>query len=217
MKNSEEWKLIKQISPKSRESYSFAGFSVENPNEIYVNANLGNDKTGIYLYNIKTGTYSERLFGLENVDADGVIFDRNGKKLGFSYTNKHPERYFVDDKEQALYDALAPLFKDKFVSIISRSNDDNVLVVRTTSAKDSGSFYVITDKKSLEKLVRDYHSCKKIYFRVLSMFHIPLEMAERLMHMSLCQKEKRHFQLSYYLMADHGFVTPFCLMNGLNF
>ncbi|MEM6186345.1 alpha/beta hydrolase family protein [Shewanella vaxholmensis] len=151
-KNSEEWKLIKQISPKSRESYSFAGFSVENPNEIYVNANLGNDKTGIYLYNIKTGTYSERLFGLENVDADGVIFDRNGKTLGFSYTNKHPERYFVDDKEQALYDALAPLFKDKFVSIISRSNDDNVLVVRTTSAKDSGSFYVITDKKSLEKI-----------------------------------------------------------------
>ncbi|MCO4797924.1 MAG: S9 family peptidase [Colwelliaceae bacterium] len=152
IKGSDEWKRVFQISPKSREEYTFLGFSKENPNEVYVNANLGEDKTGIYTFNIETGKYSERLFGLKSVDTNGIIRSKNGDFLGFSYDSKHPKRYFTDGKEQALYDSLKPLFENKFISIISRSDDDNALVVMTRSAKDSGSYYLITHMQKLEKI-----------------------------------------------------------------
>lgn len=149
-KGDSDWKLVKQVSPKSRESYSFIGFSKDNPDEIYVNANQGEDKTGIYLYNVKTGQYSERLFGLENVDADGVIQKRDGSLLGFGYSAKWPKRYLTDANEQAIYDGLEKLFEDKFVSILSRSDDDSVMVVRTLSDKDSGTYYLVLDKSKIE-------------------------------------------------------------------
>lgn len=148
----DEWKLVRRNSPTSRESFVFLGFSTENPNEIYVNANLGEDKTGIYLYNIKSGEYSERIFGLKNVDTDGAMFGRGGELKGFTYTTKHPRRYFTDPNEQGLYDSIQGLFKGKFISIISRSKDDKALVVRTMSDKDPGTYYLITNKSKLEKI-----------------------------------------------------------------
>lgn len=151
-KGDSDWKLVKQISPKSRESYSFIGFSKENPDEIYVNANQGQDKTGIYLYNIKTGQYSERLFGLENVDADGVIQKKDGSLVGFGYSAKWPQRYLTDANEQAIYDGLDKLFEGKFVSIISRSNDDSVMVVSASSDKDPGTYYLVLNKSKIETI-----------------------------------------------------------------
>jgi len=152
VKGDKEWQLVHQVSPKKREDYNFIGFSKENPNEVYINANLGEDKTGIYAYNIKTKQYSERLFGLKSVDADGIITSKRGDFLGFRYTSKHPKRYLTDENEKALYDSLEPLFKGKFISIVSRSDDDNALVIRTQSSKDSGSYYLITNKSKLEKI-----------------------------------------------------------------
>ncbi len=51
-KGSEEWQLLKTVSPKQRESFAIAGISKDNPNEIYVIANMGQDTTGLYSYDI---------------------------------------------------------------------------------------------------------------------------------------------------------------------
>lgn len=152
LKGSDKWELVYQVSPKSRESYAFLAFSKENPNEIFVNANLGEDKTGIYTYNLETKEYSERLFGLKTVDADGILLSKKDDFLGFRYTSKYPKRYFVDANEKAMYESLEKLFENKSISITSRSDDDNALIVTTRSAKDSGSYYLITNKSKLEKI-----------------------------------------------------------------
>ncbi|WP_102797200.1 alpha/beta hydrolase family protein [Bowmanella denitrificans] len=148
-----DWKLVKSISPLKRETFDFLSFSKQNPQEIYVRATNGEDKAGIYLYNIKSGQYSERLFGLESVDVDGLIRSnkpgQRGELLGFSYTAKQPERYFVADSEQALFDGIQALFADKFVNLASRSDDDAAIVVFTQSDKDPGSYYLLKDKKDL--------------------------------------------------------------------
>ena len=151
-KGKSEWILVHQISPKKREKYDFLGFSKEHPNEVYINANLGEDKTGIYTYNISTKQFSERLFGLKTVDAGGIITNKTGDFLGFSYTSKQPKRHFTDANEQALYDSLESLFKNKHIRISSRSDDDNALVVNTSSVKDSGSYFLITNKNKIKKI-----------------------------------------------------------------
>ena len=151
-KGDDDWQLIYQNSPKKRENYDFLGFSDTNPNQVYVNANLGQDKTGIYLYDLETKKYSERLFGLENVDADGVIFNKWGKMLGFRYTTKEPKRYFLDENEQAIYSGIEAQFKGKYVSVSSRSDDDSKMVIFTQSGKDPGTYYLLRDKTKLEVL-----------------------------------------------------------------
>lgn len=155
-KGSEEWKLAFRNKAESREEVEFLGFSDENPNEVYVKANLGSDKQGAYLYNIKTAKFSERLFGLENVDISGALFSRkkkdNGKLLAFTYVSKHPEAYFVDANEEALFLAIQDLFPSKHVTLPSRSEDDNVIVIHTESGKDPGTYYLLKNKKELEKL-----------------------------------------------------------------
>lgn len=155
-KGDNDWQLIKQIFADDRESYDFIAFSSENSNEVYINANLGEDKTGIYSYNIKSKKYSERLFGLEKVDADGAMFSNKAKNrgelLGFRYTSKHPERFYTDEKEQALYDAVEALFPGKYVSLVSRSEDDNAIVIQTSAAKDPGTYYLLLNKNKLEKI-----------------------------------------------------------------
>jgi dipeptidyl aminopeptidase/acylaminoacyl peptidase len=151
-----EWKEIYTNLPTDRENWDFLYFSQENPDEVYVNANLGEDTTGIYTYNIRTGKYSERLFGLESLDVDSVMLStksaNRGHLLGFSYTSKHPTRYFLDADEEALYKGIEALFPKKVVSLISRSEDDNAIVIRTSSDHDPGSYYLLTNKKKLDFL-----------------------------------------------------------------
>jgi dipeptidyl aminopeptidase/acylaminoacyl peptidase len=151
-KGSDEWQLVHQNSPKNRANFDFAGFSKANPNEIYINASNGEDKSGIYTYNIETKKLSERLFGLESVDVGGVLYNKSEDVTGYYYTGKNFTRYYTDENEQALFDSLSALFKGKEINIFSRSDNDDAIIVRTSSNLDSGSFYLITDKKKLDKL-----------------------------------------------------------------
>ncbi|WP_340679322.1 prolyl oligopeptidase family serine peptidase [Paraglaciecola sp.] len=151
-----EWREIYTNSPQNREEWNFLYFSQENPDEVYVKANLGEDTTGIYTYNIRTGKYSERLFGLESLDVDSIILStkstNRGHLLGFSYTSKYPTRYFLDADEEALYKGIEALFPKKVISLVSRSEDDNAIVIRTSSDHDPGSYFLLTNKKKLDFL-----------------------------------------------------------------
>ncbi|MFC6440959.1 S9 family peptidase [Bowmanella sp. JS7-9] len=153
LKGDDEWRLVNVNTPEDRSNFSFAGFSRENPDEIYVNANRGEDTTGIYLYNIRTGEYSERLFGLAGVDAGSVITSSKqgeaGRLLGFSYTAKWPTLYFTDAEAEALQKAVEGLFDGEYVRLMSRSQDDNQIVIYTESDKNPGKYYLLSDKKNL--------------------------------------------------------------------
>ncbi|MGB0936897.1 MAG: alpha/beta hydrolase family protein [Colwellia sp.] len=151
-KGDDEWQLVHQNSPKNRGNFEFAGFSKEHPNKIYIVASNNQDKSGIYLYDLETKELSERMFGLKSVDVGGVLYNKNQDVTGYHYTSKAFTRYFTDPAEQALYESLVPLFPNKEIDVISRSDNDDALVVRTSSNLDSGSYYLITDKKKLDKL-----------------------------------------------------------------
>ncbi len=152
VKGDDDWKVIKQVSPKKRENFEILGFTKDNPDEVYINANLGENTTGIYIYNIKTAKYSTRQFGLESVDTDGVILDSDGTIKGFRYTTKQPKNYYIDPNAQALQESIASLFKGKFVRIMSRSDDDNVLVLNVSADDNPGSYYIVTNKQKLTKI-----------------------------------------------------------------
>lgn len=150
----DDWEMINENRADNREQFQLLGFSVENPQEVYVSANRGEDTTGIYTYNIETKTYSERLFGLESVDVGGVVRSRKiadlGRLLGFSYDSKHPSVYWLDDYEKSLRASLKSTFPGKVISLTSRSEDDNQIVIQTQASNDPGTFYLLSNKQNLQ-------------------------------------------------------------------
>lgn len=160
VKGEEEWLLVKNISPENREDFNFLSFSVEDPDEVYVSANNGKDTTSIYLYNIKTQTYSEPLFSLQGLDVGGVLLsgkeDNRGELIGFSYVDAKPERYYIDEYEKSLFDGVQNLFKGKFVRLVSRAEDDNQIIIYTEAYNDPGSYYLLSNKKDLTFLAASH-------------------------------------------------------------
>jgi dipeptidyl aminopeptidase/acylaminoacyl peptidase len=175
LKGDSDWRLVHVNSPLDRSNYFFAGFSRENPDEIYVNANLGEDTTGIYLYNIRTEKYSERLFGIDSADAGNIIRSSKkadaGKLLGFSYTTKWPTYYFTDESAAKLHESVTALFPNQFARISSRSADDSQIIVYTESDKNPGSYYLLSNKKELNfigsksALIKEQHLGKVRYIK----------------------------------------------------
>jgi dipeptidyl aminopeptidase/acylaminoacyl peptidase len=150
----DEWELIFKNRAESRQQFDFLSFSVENPQEIYVRANRGQDKSGIYLYNIETKEYSDRLFGMESVDVGGVVTSgkeaNRGELLGFAYTGKEPSVYWLDEAEANLRASIDGAFPDKHVRLTSRSEDDNQIVINTSADNDPGTFYLLSNKTDLQ-------------------------------------------------------------------
>ena len=157
LQGSSQWKEIKVIDPKKRETFNFLGFSSENPNEVYVLTNNGENTAGVYALDIASGVYSERLFGLKSVDATGIMRSRKksnyGQLNGFTYRTGSLKRYFIDGNEEALFNAIQGLFPGKAVFYNNtRSGDDNAIVIYTRGEKDPGSYYLLRNKSELKFL-----------------------------------------------------------------
>ncbi|WP_286828918.1 MULTISPECIES: alpha/beta hydrolase family protein [Kordiimonas] len=162
LKGDDDWELIKTITPdaETREDFDLLGFSVENPNEMYIRANNGEDKSGIYTYNLETKQLSERLFGLKSVDAGGIITGSQphnlGKLLGYTYDSGEYKRFYTDPAEKALHDAVQALFPEDDVSLYSRSDDDNMIMVYVSSDTTPGTYYLLKNKAELIKIGDTY-------------------------------------------------------------
>lgn len=156
----DDWEMIYKNEAANREAFDFLSFSVENPQEIYIRANRGQDTSGIYTYNIETKEYSERLFGLETVDVGGVVTSNKeadrGRLLGYSYTAKQRTVYWLDEYEESLREAVSKSFPGVSVGFTSRSEDDNQIVLRTSGDNDPGTYYLLSNKQNLQVIGEIY-------------------------------------------------------------
>ncbi|MEO2267372.1 prolyl oligopeptidase family serine peptidase [Pseudoalteromonas sp. YIC-656] len=151
-KGSDEWKTIYSNTGEDRETFVIKAVSNDDPNKLYVIANNGEDKTGAYLYDIKTGKFSDRLFGLKTVDTDNIIFDKHGDIRGYTYSGKYPEYYITDPEYLAVYEGVKQAFPGSFLSLSSTSDDYNTIAFMTQSGTDPGTYYLLKDKKSIIKI-----------------------------------------------------------------
>ncbi|HCB16997.1 MAG TPA: S9 family peptidase [Alteromonas sp.] len=151
-KGSDEWILLHSASGEDRSNFTVAGFSSKDPNKIHVITNHGEDTTGVYLLDIKSGEYSERLFGLKGLDVDGIRYANDGHVIGYTYTAKFYQTFYEDAEWQAIQDSINGLSPKGRVSVTSTSDDHNQMVVLTQASDDPASYYLLSNKKDLVKL-----------------------------------------------------------------
>ncbi len=153
LKGSKDWILLKKNVGKDRVTFEILGFDPERPNELFVLTNNGEDKASIYSMDIATKKLTEKLFGVKSADAYGIMTSRktgkSGQLLGFTYITSKAKRVFIDETEKALYKAVNDLFPYEQSTMISRSDDDNAIVVQIRGPKDPGTYYLLTNKSKL--------------------------------------------------------------------
>ena len=139
------------------ESFNYGGLVEGDPNRIYIVGHNGNDKEGLWKFNLKTKQFEDLVYRRNDVDLSRTIRHSNnwsnpGQVTGISYgKEKYVTKYF-DSTEQALMSQLERSIPNAHsVRISSRSRDGNVMVVRNRGPRDPGTFYLYNGGK-LSKL-----------------------------------------------------------------
>jgi len=148
-----DWTEIHRRSEDSFETFNVAGYIPEDPSRIHVIAHNGNDKAGLWKFNVNTKRFEDLVFRHKDVDVGGVRlhsnqFENPDKIIGAGYSKDKPRIQFFDDLEGATYAQLEGLIPNAYSTrIITRSNDGNTFVVFNTGPKDPGSYYLFNNGK----------------------------------------------------------------------
>ena len=148
-----DWREVKRLDSYALESSNFnvAAFDPADPDSAYVTANNGNDKVGLWRFNLRTGNFGELLYRRDDVDVAGLRMSSNfwkdGRKpVGVRYYGAKMETDWFDLAEKALYESLEGAIPNAHaLSISSRSRDGNTMVVQNSGPKDPGSYYLLKD------------------------------------------------------------------------
>ncbi|MBX3480041.1 MAG: S9 family peptidase [Caulobacter sp.] len=154
-----------------REPKEIVGFTSD-PNLIYVQTNEGQDKVGIFLYDIAARKIVEPAFQIPLFDATGLRRSRApadfGRLLGFTYDAATTETYWVDGKMASIAKGLRKAFgintntvnwvdiatgeKTRFkvadgadVEMTSWSDDMKYVIVVKSGSNQPPEYYLLTD------------------------------------------------------------------------
>jgi dipeptidyl aminopeptidase/acylaminoacyl peptidase len=128
------------------------GFDPTNPNIGYLIDNRdGDDKAALYELDFTTGEVGKKLYQNEDADVMGIQLHSipgNNKLVAARFAGAKMERYWFDEEEKALYEALEQQIPYAWqVSIASRSLDGKSMVVTNRGPHDPGSFWLVKDGK----------------------------------------------------------------------
>ncbi len=152
-KGKRDWfEIGRTVADVNATSKAYASFFVADPAEpnlIYVLSNHETDTAAIYLFDISERKFGEMQFMHPRYDATGLrrITDSNSNKrvVGFTYTGKGQDVYFIDPDEKALNDAIDQILPDTNNFIASRSRDGKTLTIRAEGPKNPLAFYLLRD------------------------------------------------------------------------
>lgn len=147
------WNEYYRQSEDSFETFQYAGLVEDDPNSIYVIAHNGNDKEGLWKYNLKTKSFGELVYRRNDVDLLNTTRHSNpwvkpGVVTGVRYAKDKPHTKYFDKEEEAImkqFEAVIPNVHS--LSILDRSRDGNVLIMRNSGPKDPGTFYLFNNGK----------------------------------------------------------------------
>lgn len=145
------WSEFRRQDFDKLETFEVLELDDTQPDHILVRADNGDDKLGLWSFNVITGEFSELVYRRSDVDVYGIRYHGNtwtypDRVTGVSYfKNKLHVEYF-DEVEGAVYTQLASVIPNScYISIPSRSRDGNTMTVLNTGPRDPGTYYLLKD------------------------------------------------------------------------
>ena len=142
------WTEIRRHHEDSFEAFTIVGFDVDSPGDLYALAHNGQDKLGLWSFNVDTREL-EPLYRRSDVDIWNVFRHSNtwthpDQITGLWYGKDKLHRETFDDTEAATFTQLEAILPVAHrVSITSRSRDGATLTVSNTGPRDPGTHYLL--------------------------------------------------------------------------
>lgn len=147
------WTEIYRQTEDSFEAFTVANIDHSMPNHILVFAHNGQDKSGLWSFNVNTRKFEELIYRRDDADVYNVRYHSNSwafpnRVVGISHFKDKLRFEYFDDVERATYEQLEQLIPyAHYVNINSRSRDGNTMTVYNLGPRDPGTYYLLRDGK----------------------------------------------------------------------
>jgi len=131
------------ITTNFKETFQPAFFTFDNKN-LYVESNIGRDKTAYYEYEVKKKEFAKLIY--ENPEVDVAVLlksDKRKKITGAAYITDKRHYQFFDEERQLLQEDLEKRLPGYEVVVASMSRDETKALVRTYSDRSLGAYYYL--------------------------------------------------------------------------
>lgn len=157
--NNSSWKLVND----KNYTRNFTPLTfINGTDEIYVGDEINEGYISLFKMNLNTGEYSKALIN-QTIDVSSFSIDQNTHHLvRANIDNGYPESIVLNPKqeESQLYTKLLKIFTNRNIEITSRSNNNNFVIVHSSSDVEPGNYYLY--EKQTNKLKKLFGSMSKI-------------------------------------------------------
>ncbi|MEW5250370.1 alpha/beta hydrolase family protein [Microbulbifer sp. 2201CG32-9] len=143
------WNEFYRQSEDSFETFTVSGFDTEDPSTLFVVAHNGDDKAGLWEFDLDSNSFGELVYRRSDVDVSGVRFHSNDWRhadsvVGVVYQAGNVEVEYFDEVEMATQQQLEQVVPNAhYVRINSRSRDGKSLTIYNVGPRDPGTYYLL--------------------------------------------------------------------------
>ena len=151
----ENYEVIKELSWKDSFEIASFNYATDYPHDAYVVSNLDNDKTQIYLYDIKEDKIIKSLFSNSEYDVSGLSLSKNREyELDyFTYEGEKAVIIPVSDYYKKLHQKITVKFPNYSYSIADVTDDESKYLIFLQSDKLYGTYYSYDAKNDQFKML----------------------------------------------------------------
>ncbi len=148
---SDDFKTL--ITTNFKETFLPVMFAYDNK-LIYVESNLGRDKTALYTFDPETNKTIDLIFEHPEVDLGDLLSSKKRKVItGVTFVTDQLHYYFFDKDREELQKTLEKFFPDYEVAVSDMDDDERIVIVRTYGDRTRGAYYLYDRKdNSMSKL-----------------------------------------------------------------
>ncbi|MEI6093336.1 MAG: S9 family peptidase [bacterium] len=152
-RNTETEEFKKLMTTNFKVNFSPIFFTFDNKN-IYASTNIGRDKSVIVEYDLENNKEIKTIAENNEVDMSGLHYSKKRKVLlTATYYTWKIDRIFFDKEIKDIFNDLESKLNNVEVNMVSEDKEEKTFIVRTSSDKDLGSFFLYNaTTKSIKKL-----------------------------------------------------------------
>ena len=154
---SSEWRPVSEYEAFSRgRSFRPVAISTQYPNKAYALAD-SNGRDALWLIDLTGHDPPERLFADPVADVTEPLIGIDGALIGVYYDTDRPHIFYTDAAAGNYMASVDKLLPDSFNFITGGTGDGHQLLIRSTSDKEDGSYYLAdTATRQLSRIGRAY-------------------------------------------------------------
>jgi dipeptidyl aminopeptidase/acylaminoacyl peptidase len=154
-KGQSDWNPIHTLSLAKRETWQPLGFYTDNPDELVIVSNEGDDKAALRVFDLVQNKVTRTLYKRDDVSIDDAVVSRRGEIVGARYATDMQHTFWFDPARKALAETMADAVPGRSVEI-SDASASGSRILRSSGPQDPASYYMVDAGGKIQSLGSAY-------------------------------------------------------------